>query len=378
MKILYIITQSSWGGAQKYVYNFSLNLNKKEDIEIVVTGGRESIGELNQKLDQNGVKFIPIKNLVRAINPIKDLVAVWELKKIIEIEKPDIIHLNSSKAGAVGSLAGKLAKNKPKIIYTVHGWVFNESLNPIIKIAYFLIEKLFANFKDVFICLSEFDRRIGLKNKIAPAKKIITIHNGLTLPDNYFLTKETALEKLEITKDNKILIGAIANFYPTKGLRYLIEATKIIATDYKLPIKIIIIGDGDLRHQLEQQIKDLELKNNVILAGSMLEAGQYLKAFDLAVVSSVKEGFPFFILEAMLAGLPIVTTKVGGIPEIITNGQNGFLVEPKNPQMLADKIKELITDKILMAKMSDQNLKDVKEKFSLQKMIDQTLTIYNE
>lgn len=379
MKILYLITQGEQGGAQYYISTLA-KAAKSQNMAVNVAIGEKADNWLSQQIEATGGKFWPLKHLKRAPSPLNDILAIFELAKLYQNVKPDIIHLNSSKAGIIGSLAALLHKisfHKVKIIYTAHGWVFNEPMPWPIKTAYYLMEKITASLKTKIICVSEFDRQIALQAKIAPAKKLITIHNGLTLPDNYFLTKETALEKLKISQDNNTIIVTIANFYPTKGLKYLIEATKILSTDYKLPIKTIIIGDGKLRHQLEQQIKNLELQNNVILIGSLLEASQYLKAFDLAVVSSVKEGFPYFLLEAMSAGLPIVATRVGGIPEIITGKKNGFLVESKNPQMLADKIQQLAMNKTLMAEISDQNLKDVGEKFGLQKMLAETISVYN-
>jgi glycosyltransferase involved in cell wall biosynthesis len=376
MKILYIITLSSWGGAQKYVYNIAVNLAKIETIEFAVAGGQESIGELSAKLLDKNLKFIPIKRLVRRISPLNDLLAVWEIKKLIDKEKPDVVHLNSSKAGAVGSLAAKLSRQRPKVIYTVHGWVFKESLNPIVKLAYFLIEKVFAGFKDYFICLSDLDRQIGINSKITPINKVATIYNGLDLPDNYFFDKETALSKLNIQPNGRLVIGTIANFYATKGLPYLIEAVKILNDDYKLPILAVIIGEGELRPELERQITDLKLQDKIILTGSINDASKYLKAFDIAVMSSVKEGLPYFILEAMSAGLPIVATKVGGIPEIVSDDENGFLIESKNPIALAEKIKVLAEDINLRNQFGNNNQRKSKTEFNSKTTIEKTIRIY--
>ncbi|MFA5124405.1 MAG: glycosyltransferase family 4 protein [Patescibacteria group bacterium] len=382
MKVLFVITQSSWGGAQKYVYTFALNLAKKNDTEVIIAGGEESIGELTAKLQEKGLKFVPLKKLMRKVSLLNDLLAVKEIKTLIEQERPDIIHLNSSKAGAVGSLAARLSRHRAKVVYTVHGWVFNESLNPLVKLFYFLIEKSFAGFKDCFICLSDFDRQAGLTAKIAPAEKLITIHNGLDLPADYFLDQETALNELLDTKpadeNRPLIIGTIANFYPAKGLNYLIDTVSLLpADDYKL----IIIGEGGLRNELERQIKKLKLENNlennIILAGNKQEAARYLKAFDLAVMSSVKEGLPYFILEAMSAGLPVIATKVGGIPETIDDGVTGYLVDPRSPGLLAEKIK-LLADKELRKRFGEAGLSKVKKEFGLSQMIEKTLKAYSK
>jgi len=379
MKILYVVTQGELGGAQRYIHTLSQAANS-QNMAVNVAIGENNDNWISRKIEGLGGKIWPLKRLKRAPSPLNDFFAIFELAKLYQNIKPDIIHLNSSKAGVIGSLAAiayKISYPKVKIIYTAHGWVFNEPMPSPLKIGYYLMEKITGPIKNKIICVSDFDRLIGLKAKIASADKLITIHNGLNLPEDYFADKKSALKKLGIIKDEKIIIGTIANFYPTKGLSYLLEAVKILVADYRLPVVAVIIGDGKLRFRLEQQIKNLKLENSIILTGSINEAGKYLKALDLAVTSSVKEGFPYFLLEAMSAGLPIVATKVGGIPEIIINNENGLLVESKNPQMLAEKINQLVTDKPLTEKMSRQNIQTVREKFSRQKMIDETLAIYN-
>jgi len=373
-KILSIITQSSWGGAQKYVYTLAQNLSQSQEWEIVVAGGQESLGELVEKLNQDNIRFVALINLVREISPLKDLKAILEIKKLIEIERPDIIHLNSSKAGAVGSLAARLAKHQAKVIYTVHGWVFKEKLNFFTKIIYWLIEKSTAGFKDLFILISESDRQAG--RSIIGNKKTAVIYNGIDADRINFLDPKTARQELigELPT-NQVLIGAIANFFPNKGLKYLIEAAKILKND-GLNFKIIIIGDGAIRNELERQIKNYGLTADVLLVGAKVNAAAYLKAFDIYVISSLKEGLPFSLLEAMAAGLPIITTDVGGIKEIITDQKNGLLIKPAKPQELAEKIKYLLNNRELADQLARQAQIDVKEKFSLQAMLEKTWSEY--
>jgi len=378
MRILYIITQSSWGGAQKYVFTLASALAKNPELEVTVAGGQESIGELRDKLAALKIDFIPLKNLVREISFFTDCKAVWEIKKLIEEKKPDIVHLNSTKAGVVGSLAARLSRHRAKVIYTVHGWVFNEDLKPLTKSIYFWIEKITAGCKDRFICISNFDRQIGLKKKITTPSKMSVIYNGVEVESLNFLSKEEAVKKLlnDYTLDDKIIIGAIANFYPNKGLNYLIEAVNLLITSYQLPVTLIIIGDGKLRQELTKQISELNLGKNVMLAGQIKNAASYLKAMDIAVISSLKEGTPYFILEAMAAGLPIVATNVGGIPEMIDDGKTGFLVPPKDAMILAHKLKLLIQDQNLCRQMGQAGLNKVKKDFSQEKMLSETLAAY--
>ena len=217
-----------------------------------------------------------------------------------------------------------------------------------------------ARAKDKIICVSEFDRQSALDNKIAPNNKLISIHNGIDADKIEFLPKAEALKELigDVdfqVSDTDIIIGTIANFYPTKGLPYLIEAIQLLVTRYSLPVTLIIIGDGEKRpEQLEKIIAEKKLNKKVLLAGRKENASRYLKAFDSYACSSVKEGFPYSILEAIGAGLPIVSTNVGGISEIIEDNITGLLVEPQNPNQLAEKIFQLAKDKTLMEKFGSR------------------------
>jgi glycosyltransferase involved in cell wall biosynthesis len=381
MRILYVITQGEMGGAQLYIKSLA-QAGKSLKHGIFTATGRSEDNWLEREILAAGAEYEPLKNLVRKPSPIKDIPAIFELAGLFRKIKPDVIHLNSSKAGIIGSLAylilNKRERAKIKLFYTVHGWVFNEPMPLIIKAAYFWMEKITAPMKLRLICVSEYDRWIGLGKKISPPDKLITIHNGIDAAAINFLDQTKAREKLQINKlpANTTVIGAIANFYPTKGLEYLISAIKILTHDYKLPIKAVIIGDGKLRPQLELQIEKLKLADHIILTGRKPEAARYLKAFDIAVMPSVKEGFPYFLLEAMAAGLSIVASKVGGIPEIVCNNETGYLVEAKNPRQLANKIRLLAEDNDLRIKFGKAGTARVKEEFGLQRMIDETFALY--
>jgi len=361
-KILYIVTQSELGGAQRYIFDLANNLPKNEYIVNVASGGNNGLFDRVQ-----GAKIAShkLKHLTRAISPIADIKAYFELKQLISEIKPDIVHLNSSKAGFLGSLAAKKL-NVPKIIYTAHGFVFNEPMNPIKRWIYKRAELSNAKRVNKIITVSEYDKQTGIKAGI-PENKLICIHNGIAT-DIEFLTKNDARDFLISHtrtpgfQDSRIpLIGCIANFYRTKGLDVLIDAM----TD--IDAKLILIGEGDLRSELEAQIKKLGLENKVTLTGAITDATQYLKAFDLFALASHKEGLPYTILEAQAAQIPIVATKVGGTPEIIQDNVNGYLVEPNNADDLANKINHALANPITSQLTDD---------FTLNKMLKKTIKVY--
>jgi glycosyltransferase involved in cell wall biosynthesis len=377
-KILYLITQSELGGAQKYVFDLAKNL--KNDFEIFVGFGEQGDeGELAKKIKEENIVFYTIPHLKRAISPFNDLRAIFEIKKLIKQINPDIIHLNSSKISILGSIASRqltIVNYQLSIVYTAHGWIFNEPMSRLKKTLYKYAEKFTARFKDIIICVSEFDRQIAIKEKIAPADKLITIHNGIE--PIKFLSRESAQQELGISDKGlgTLNIVSIGNLYQTKGFKYLIQAANILVTRYALRIMVTIIGEGREQKNLEDIIKTNNLKNNVILTGRIDHASKYLKAFDLYVCSSIKEGLSYTIIEAMQAGLPIVATKVGGNPELINDQADGLLAEPANPEDLVDKIKKIIDNHELGRIFGQSVEKKVSHFFSLNSMLKKTKDVY--
>jgi len=412
-KILYFITQSEFGGAQRYVFDLANNL--KADFKVAIAmGEQEKDLKLAKILTENNIEYFIISNLKRSISPINDLLALFKIIKLIKNYQPDIIHLNSSKISILGSIASLFTKTKT--VYTVHGWVFNEPLPAWLKYFYLYAEKLTARFKNKIICVSEFDKQVALKYKIAPENKfpqpihrcgdkLITIHNGLASIN--FYSKEEARGKirqlsfrplgrnplnlgnshlsdfslrqtpLEMTK-NKIMIGSIGNLYKTKGFEYFIEAANILTNEKKISATFIIIGEGSERKKLENLIKKYNLENNFILTGKIDGAAKLLKAFDIYVCSSVKEGLPYSVLEAMQAELPIVTTNVGGIPEMIENNKTGLLTKPAEPLDIANALEKLTNDKNLAIELGKNAKQTASRNFNLEKMVEETKKIYSE
>lgn len=435
MKILYIITQSELGGAQKNVLDLAVGLKDKHTI--LVAAGNEGDGRFFEELRKNQISCIRLKYLRRAINPYLDLRGLLEIKKLLKKEQPDILHLHSSKAGVLGSLAGCLCSKKKsnvllsddrklnasifgssdnvrmKVIYTVHGAVFTAAFSAMAQKIFLWLEKYTARFKDKIICVSNNDKKLWLEYGAAAENKLVVIHNGIDADKMEFFEKddaksrlktqetrykiqtiqETRNKKIQDTKnenkrqetinENKIqtdtkIVGTIANFYPEKGLAYLVKAAKIINKNGMAPEAIfVVIGEGKERTMLEEMIKERGLENRFFLVGALPEAARYLKAFDVFVLPSIKEGFPYVLLEAMAAGLPIVASLVGGTPEIIKNGEDGFLILSKNPKILAERISDILDNPELAEKLSKNAREKVRE-FGVERMAEETERVYLE
>lgn len=379
MKILYIITQGEMGGAQVYVKSLA-EASKGRNWAFNLALGESNDNWLSQGFGSLGGRIYPIKHLRREISPLNDFLVILELFKLLHKINPDVIHLNSSKAGVVGSLASlayRISGKKTKVIYTAHGWVFNEPMIFFKKLIFLWLEKITSPIKDKIICVSEFDRAVGIKSSIKTANNLVTIHNGIKLPNEYFLSRSEAREKIGPFPETALVIGTIANFYKTKGLEFLIRAFDLLVKDNKEKyLKLAIIGDGEMRQQLEKLIASCGLNDKVALLGRIDQASKYLRAFDIFVMSSVKEGFPYSLLEAQLAGVPVVATKVGGIPEIINDSVNGLLARPKDPIDLTAKMQILIDNASIRDGFVQSGIKKVTNDFSLEETLQRTLSLY--
>jgi len=369
-KLLFIITKSEIGGTQRFLYELVTRLNlEKYDILIASGKSLKREDDLFTKLSRENIKTIKIRNFSNMFG-IKNLLAFFEIFKIIKNEKPDIVYLLSSEAGFSGSIAAfiyRFGRKKPKIIYRIGGWAFKEPHNIFIKKMYLLAEKISAPFKDIIIVNSEFDRQLAIKNKIAKPKKIITIYNGIDLNKIKFLPKEIAGKIIESKIGNYILVGTVTNLYKNKGIKYLISAISKIGNIDKL--HFIIIGEGPEREDIENLIKKYKLEDCISLTGEIKDAYKYLKIFDLFVLPSVKEGQPWAILEAIAAEVPIVATNIAGIPEMIKNEKSGLLVEPADSDSLATAIEKMLTHPSLAHEMTQNAFTAVKEKFKISDMI---------
>lgn len=390
-KILYLVTQSELGGAQNYIFDLSAAFLKR-GFHVSVAAGEDSQGPLFDHLKKINIESYYLPCLKRKINFYWDWLAFWGIVKLIKKVRPDIVHLNSTKIGLLGSLAVSFAcllgkinifgayPKTAKIIYTIHGFVLNEHLSLPRKIFYWLSEWLAMTLADHIICVSDYDRLSIIKFKLAPKSKMTVTHLGLDLDNIKFLSRDEArssLSRLPVVNGRPfpdLLVGTIANFYANKGLIYLIEAAKII-TAYMDNIAFMIIGDGRERKKLEQMIRKYGLEKNFFLVGRLDNARQYLKAFDIFVLPSIKEGFPYALLEAQAAGLPIIATAVGGSAEIISHDHNGLLLPARNFPLLAENIINLINNADKKNQLSAAALANSKN-FDISALIEKTGRIY--
>lgn len=384
-RVLFVVTQSEPGGAQRFFYNFISRLSG-DKYEILVATGSDGGGDLLKKMTEGGINTHTLKflkrqgNFLSISNNINNLRAAGELRRLIKTFQPDTLFLNSSMAGFVGSLAARLCgkDNRPKVIYRIGGWAFNDPWPDWKKKFWILLERISARWKDIVVVNNKHDFDQAKQLKIKPKQNIILIYNGLDVYKMNFLSREEARLKLfeRISKQNgrifqaDKIIGAIANFYPSKGLEYLIEAAEYFKNNDG--IVFAVIGDGAERTKLENLIQIKNLEKKFFLVGQISEAYKLLSAFDIFILPSLKEGFPWSLIEAMSAKLPVIATSVGAVPEIIEDGKNGIIIRPADSIRIVTKIKEILNNDRLIQEMGIQAHQTVLFKFNADKMNSQT------
>lgn len=383
-KVLLVITKSNFGGAQKYVYDLATSM-PGELFEVCVAFGEG--GELEEKLNSVGVRTTKIDSLQRDVSVLKDFSVFFELIRIFRKEKPDVVHLNSTKVGGIGALAGRLC-HIPKIIFTAHGWAFNEKRSVVSKVIIAFLQWMTVILSHTTIAVSQKTADQILAFPFVNKNKIKVIYNGVT--NINFMTRDEARRTLLgnnlsetstgtplQTQSQSVWIGTISELHSNKGIDIALTAFAEIVKKYPKTI-YIIIGNGEEKSNLENQIINLGLANKVFLIGFITDAKKYLKAFDIFTLTSRTEALPYVILEAGLAELPIVASRVGGIPEIINSPDIGLLVPigEKAPQAIAEAIEKLLSNPE-HAKTLGQNLKRrIVQNFSQEKMHTETFALY--
>lgn len=387
--LLYVITQGEpWGGAQEYVYQLALGASSAYHVVVAIgeTSGTATI--LSQKLaaaraQGKDITVVHLKHLRRNLS-VHDTPAIVELEELYKRLQAHIIHLNSSKASVLGSVAFfSFKKNVPaaRLISTVHGWAHTEPVSPLRRWLYRVSEQYTAPQKDALIVLSKEDQQRGMTDLHIPLSRLPLIRHGVPTHASR-LPKDAAraalIERLKtdsLPDSQKVWFGVIANFYRTKGIDILINAIKRLCV-LEPGVIVILIGDGPERSRLTRLIYKHHLENNIWCAGFIETAVQLLPAFDTLVIPSRKEGVPFVLLEALVQKIPIIATAVGGIPSYIIPGETGLLVPPNSTTRLRDALMESLQNPQAMQHMAAAAYERFGKDATTERMITETLALY--
>jgi len=376
VNVVHIITKLELGGAQQNTL-FTLAHLDRDIFRPYLISNHEGI-LVKEALDLKGVKVFLIPELVRDIHPCMDARAFFKIKKVLkEIKKenhdPVIVHTHSSKAGIIGRWAAKCV-SVDAIIHSIHGFGFNDYQPfPIMKCFIFL-EKVTARITDKFIAVSRANIKKGLELGIVPPHKAILIRSGIEIENFKKVGIRAEVKKREIGIDPSLpLITMIGCLKPQKApLDYVEVAHRVL---HEREATFILVGDGVLRERVEKKVERLKLGERFKLLGWRMDIPQILAATDIFVLTSLWEGLPRVLPQAMSMGLPIVATRVDGTPEAVVHGVNGFLVDPKNTEGAAERVLYLL-DHPNEAKKLGKRGREMVDEFDIGRMVAEQEQLY--
>lgn len=351
-KVLYLVTKSNFGGAQRYVYDLATGLphEKFEPVVAFGPGPDGTPGVLSARLQAAGIRTILVPVLARDVG-FSDVRACAALWKLLREECPAELHLNSSKAAGIGALVARLAGfvlggTRTHIIFTVHGWPFWEDRTPIAKGLIFFFSYLTVLLSHVTICISEHDSRAMARMPFA-ARKLTTIRNGVTA---YPLSARTdarhaLLSDTDITAhEHDLWVVSVGELTANKDYETALAAIAAYNQTATQKAFYCIISDGEERAALEHRAQELGISTHVRFLGFVPDASSEFLAFDVFLLTSKKEGVPYVILEAGLAGIPVVASRVGAISEVIEHDVDGLLVPSGDANAVCDALARLAQD----------------------------------
>jgi glycosyltransferase involved in cell wall biosynthesis len=327
-RVLLLITLAEVGGAQSYVAALLPALAERYDVVLAAYGE----GPLREAAARAGARFVPLRHVRRPIHPLRDLAGLVELRRLMRRERPQIVHASSSKAGVLGRLAGATTR-VPIRFFTVHGWAFS-AYSGLPSLLYRVADRLMASLTTITICVSEKELAAGIDAGTCSAERSVVIHNAVDV---------AAAPRSHHDRPTPRLI-AVGRLKAPKDFVTLIRALAALAGE---EFEALIVGDGPDRDAVEAEIRNLGLENRVRLAGERDDVPELLASSDVFVLSSRSEGLPVSVLEAMAGELPVVASDVGGVAELVVDGETGLLVPPGDEAALGQALGRLVQDRDL-------------------------------
>jgi len=371
--VLHIITKLELGGAQKSALYIVTLLNKDRYNLSLVTSNEGVLIPDALNIPKINVSFLP--TLKRTIDPIRDFLTLISLTRFIKNKKFDIVHTHSSKAGILGRWAARFA-GVPVILHTIHGWGFHDRQNLLMRRFFIFLERITAKITDKLISVSQSDIKKGLDAGIATADKYTLIRYGIPIREftNCKVNIKKKKEELGLKTDSPV-VGMVAGFKPQKAPEDFLKVVAVVKKVFP-ETKFLLVGDGILRKKLENLRNRFNLKNDLVFAGWRRDIPQIMSILDVFVLTSLWEGSPISLLEAMGCALPIVATSTGGAQETVQNGINGFLVSAGDIQAMAQRIVTLLENKVLACKMGQEGRKSLDFSFEIKYTVKQIDKLY--
>ena len=359
-RVLLLITLAETGGAQQYVASLLPALAREYDV-LVAAHGDGFLGDASRRA---GVRYLSLRHVRRPLHPLRDLLGLVELYRLIRRERPAVVHANSSKAGILGRLAA-VAARVPVRLFTVHGWAFKAHQGLAARL-YLWADRAMSPLTTTTICVAHGEVEAGIRARTCRPGRTVMIHNGVELDRP---------QRAPGPPRTPVTLLSVGRFRPPKDFTTLVHAMAALEPG---TARLQIAGDGPDRQALEQEIATLDLGPTVELLGTRHDVDRLLAAADIFVLSSDSEGLPMSVLEAMAAGLPVIATAVGGVPELVTDKQTGALVPPRDSQALAAAIATIATDPQLRDRLGTASRRRAETEFSLETCRQRHLDLYRD
>jgi glycosyltransferase involved in cell wall biosynthesis len=370
IKIIHIITRMDMGGSAQNTLLTVLHHDAQQYNVWLIKGctleSAMTKAETKLVVDQleiakrQGIQIIDAPSLVRRISPINDVRSLVALFRHIRKIEPHIVHTHTSKAGILGRLAAWLAR-VPTIIHTPHGHVFYGHFGRSLSRMFLQMEKLLGRITHHQIALTPEECNDYVNLGVAKSNNLSVIHSGVDLNRFKLNAAETNHKRKELSiPPDSLVVGYVGWLIPIKGVTYLVNAMAEVIQRHPNSL-LVLVGKGDEKAEeeikLKEQVENLGLVDNVRFLGWRPDVNEIMVCFDIFVLPSLNEGMGRVLVEAMAAGLPIVASRVGGIPDLVKDGENGLLVPPANASALAKAISDLLTDKKKQKRMAEAGKK---------------------
>jgi glycosyltransferase involved in cell wall biosynthesis len=350
-RLLVFVTLAEAGGAQTFAAALAAGLRDRYAVEVAAHGPEGALVDACAAL---GLPFHHVRHLARDPHPYRDAAAVHELRALARRVAPDVVQINSSKAGVLARLA--LAGRGTPTVFTAHGWAFS-GRGGAAGTAYALAERAVAPLTDAIVCVSQHDLQLARERNIAPRRGLQVIHNGVAAPAQ--LPPRRAFGE-------RLVLGCTARLAPPKDLITLLEA---LAQPGCERWELRVFGEGPDRESIEQRRAELGLTDRVTLLGNRDDVPEQLADCDAFALISDWEGLPYSILEAMAAGLPVLASNVGGIPDLVVPGSTGELIPPRNPAAASRILASWAADPSLLPTLGQAAHTRALTAFSLNQMV---------
>lgn len=333
-------------------------------------------GPLIEQVERHGMVVRRLRHMVQPLHPARDLFATAELWRLIRRHRYTIVHTHNSKAGFIGRLAARLA-GVPVVIHTVHGFAFHAYERWWRRRLFLVLERVAARWCDRLIMISQPLVEWALRERIAPRQKMVRIYSGIDLSAFRQPVDVAALRETFGLRHQEFIVGEVAKLWPGKGHQVLLRAAATLK-DHVPSLTLLIIGEGELRASLTRLAQELGLRDRVTFMGFRSDVPALTHCLDVAVLPSFFEGMGRAVIEAQAAGKPVIATRVGGIPDLITDGVTGLLVEPGNVEQLASAIRRLYEQPALRRQLGEAAQRSADGRFEAQTMVKAIVSVYDE